>query len=377
MWQIKFVRVFLRDHLVDWLGDSAAKVILSYVNYNLFLEAFMRKQFIILLCTLVLGIGFGVMANDSHAAGTKEHNLKIVHTTLPAPSASRAAIDELAERVTKETGGRIKFQIYGIELGDYLEINEMILRGEVDIMLDPIATTFDPRWAAMQFPYLVTDYSKAAEIFGPAGFMNNLFKQWADEKGMHWLGTWMQGFTGVSLNHGATTPEEAKGLKIRSTPVGLVQDTFRYLGFEVTIIPYSEVPTAISTGVVEGQAGGGPAQSWNLVRDINKFYVHYRDCLELWGFVMNKDSWNNIEPDDQALIQRIVDELIAKRVVTSEAEEKDYMRQLSEHGLTVIDLIDSPEKLAKSVELGRQTWPKMEEIIGKEAMDTIRASLGE
>jgi TRAP-type C4-dicarboxylate transport system substrate-binding protein len=334
----------------------------------------MKKQIVAVACILVLAISFGFFS-QSALAGTKSHTLKLVHTTLSPPSPSRDAVEELAERVTKATDGRIKFQIYGIELGDYLEINEMILRGEVDIMLDPIATTFDPRWAAMQFPYLVTDYSKAAEIFGPNGFMNSLFKKWADEKGMHWMGTWMQGFTGVSLNHPATTPEEAKGIKIRSTPIGLVQDTFRYLGFEVSILPYSEVPTAISTGVVEGQAGGGPAQSWNLVRDINKYYIHYRDCLELWGVVMNKDNWNKLEEDDQQLIQGIVDEIVARRVNEAEQEEQGYMKRLADHGLTVIDLIDTPEKLARATELGRQTWPKMEEIIGKEAMDTIRASI--
>jgi TRAP-type C4-dicarboxylate transport system substrate-binding protein len=330
-----------------------------------------------LACTLALALTmtFTCSIFENAQAGTKEHNLKLVHTTLPAPSASRTAVDELAKRVEEATNGRIKFKVYGIELGDYLEINEMILRGEVDIMLDPIATTFDPRWAAMQFPYLVTDYSKAAQIFGPDGFMTTLFQQWADEKGMHWLGTWMQGFTGVSLNHPATTPEEAKGIKIRSTPVGLVQDTFRYLGFDVSILPYSEVPTAISTGVVEGQAGGGPAQSWNLVRDLNKYYIHYRDCLELWGMVMNKDSWNNLEEDDQKLIQGLVDEMVAKRVLEAEQEENDYMKKLTDHGLTVIDLIDTPEKLDKATELGRQTWPKMEEIIGTPAMETIRSSL--
>ncbi len=130
----------------------------------------------------------GVIFAQSAQAGTKKRSLKLVHTTLSAPSAPRDALDELAARVTKETDGRITFKIYGIELGDYLEINEMLLRGEVDLMLDPVATTFDPRWAALQFPYLVTDYKKAAEIFGPSGFMNTLFKQWSDEKGMHWLG---------------------------------------------------------------------------------------------------------------------------------------------------------------------------------------------
>ena len=334
----------------------------------------MKKQIVALACIMALTLTFGFLGREAQA-GTKKHDLKIVHTTLPAPSASRAAIEELAERVTKETNGRIKFKIYGIELGDYLEVNEMVLRGEVDIMLDPIATTFDPRWSAMQFPYLVTDYSKAGEIFSPDGFMTGLFKQWAKEKGMHWMGAWMQGFTGVSLNQPATTPEEAKGIKIRSTPVGLVQYIYRNLGFEVAIIPYSEVPTAISTGVVEGQAGGGPAQSWNLVRDINKYYVHYRSDLELWGMVMNQDSWNRLEEDDQKLFQDIAAEIMAKRVLSAEAEEKEYMKKLSDHGLTVIDLIDFPEKLARATELGRKTWPEMEKIIGKEAMDVVRANI--
>lgn len=334
----------------------------------------MRKQIVALACVMALALTCGILTRSAQA-GTKKHSLKIVHTTLPAPSASRSAIEELAERVTKETDGRITFKVYGIELGDYLEINEMIMRGEVDIMLDPIATTFDPRWSAMQFPYLVTDYSQAAEIFGPDGFMTSLFKKWADERGMQWMGTWIQGFTGLSLNHPATTPEEAKGIKIRSTPVGLVQYTYRDLGFEVSIIPYSEVPTAISTGVVEGQAGGGPAQSWNLVRDLNKYYIHYRSDLEMWGLVMNKDSWNKLEEDDQKLIQGIADEIVAKRVLSAEAEEKEYMKKLSDHGLTVIDLIDFPDKLARSTELGRKTWPMMEDIIGKEAMDTVRANV--
>lgn len=333
----------------------------------------MKNKITVLVSVLALTFSVCLFA-PSAQAGTKTHELKIVHSTLPAPSASRAAIEELAQRVTEATNGRITFKSYGIELGDYLEINEMLLRGEVDIMLDPIATTFDQRWSAMQFPYLVTDYSKAADIFGPDGFMSGLFKQWASEKGMQWLGTWMQGFTGVSLNTPATTVEEAKGIKIRSTPVGLVQYVYRDLGFEVSILPYSEVPTAISTGVVEGQAGGGPAQSWNLVRDINKYYIHYRDGLELWGLVMNKDSWNKLEADDQTLIQNIANELMAKRVLSAEAEEEEYMKKLADHGLTVIDLIDFPEKLAKATELGRQTWPEMEKLIGKEAMDVVRAN---
>lgn len=334
----------------------------------------MKAKTVLSICAMALGLTLGLGNIDAQAA-TKKHELKITHTTLPAPSDSRSAIEEFAERITKETDGRITFKVYGIELGDYLATNEMLLRGEIDISLDPVATTFDPRWAAMQFPYVVTDYDGAADVFGPSGFMNDLFKQWASEKGMHWLGTWMQGFTGVSINSAATTPAEAKGIKIRSTPIGLVQHVYRNLGFEVSILPYSEVPTAISTGVVDGQAGGGPAQSWNLVRDLNKYYIHYRDSIELWGMIVNADTWAKLEADDQKLIQDVANEIMQARVLKAEEEENQYMKDLADHGLTVIDLIDFPEKLATSVELGRKTWDRMEETIGKEAMDAIRKNV--
>lgn len=334
----------------------------------------MKRQIVTLACVMALALACGIFTKDAQA-GTKKHTFKIVHTTLAAPSPPRDAIDEMAERVTKGTDGRITFKIYGAELADYLEVNEMVMRGEVDILWDAISTNFEPRFAAMQFPYLVTDYGQAAQVHGPDGFMSNLFRKIADDNGMVWLGTWVQGLTGLSLNHAVTTPEEAKGVKIRSTPVGLIKDVYRNIGFDVAIIPYNEVPTAITTGVVEGQAGGGPAQTWNLVRDINKFYIHDRSNMETWGVIMNKDSWNSLEEDDQKLIQGIINEILIRRFSEAEADEKAYMKKLTDHGLTVIDLGDYPEKLAVYTELGRKTWPMMEEIIGKEAMDTIVNSL--
>lgn len=335
----------------------------------------MKRCHAILFLGALIGAFLASNLTSALADGTKTHTLKLVHTSFGPDSVSRKAVEDLARRVTEGTEGRIQFQIFGIELGDYLEIHEMIIRGEVDMLLDPVATTFDPRWAALLFPFLVTDYRKASELFAPSSYINQLFKQWAEEDGMHWLGTWVQGFTGVSLNHVVTTPEEAKGVKLRCPPIGLARYTFQNLGFDVRVFAFKDVPLAINTGLVEGQAGGGPGQSWTLVRDINKCYIHYRDVLELWGFVANKASWNRLEPDDQALIQKVANEMMIRRFTLAEAEERGYMRRLAKHGLTVVDLKDSPEKLAAAVELGRKTWPKMEEIIGKKAMDGIREVL--
>jgi len=311
-------------------------------------------------------------------AAKKKHKLKIAQTVFAAPSAHMDAINSIAKQITERTDGRITFKVYGPELADWSELNEMVNRGDIDMMLSPISPSFDPRWNATYTPYIVTTYDDARSVFGETGFMNDMFKTWATDINMVWLGTWLQGFTGVSLSERpATTPEEAKGIKIRTPPIAAFECYWDAMGFTPSLIPYSEVPTAISTGVVDGQAGGGPFQTYSCCRDLNKYFVFYRDSVELWGFTFNMDKWKELEADDQKLIREIVSAQVTKRINSAEAEDLAYMDKLREEGLTVVDLADFPEKLKVARDSARTCWTKLDDIVGKVWMDKIRAEVSE
>ena len=103
----------------------------------------------------------------------------------------------------------------GQKLGDWNELNEMVNRGDIDMMLSPMSATYDPRWNVTFAPYIVTGYDEAKDVFGPGGFMDEMFRSWAKEVNMHWLGTWIQGFAGVqpqckSRNHSCRSERELK-----------------------------------------------------------------------------------------------------------------------------------------------------------------------
>lgn len=335
---------------------------------------FFKSVTVVMMLAALVCAGF--VADDA-CAGTKKHKLKIAQTVFPEPSAHMDSIKRIADKVEKATDGRITFKIYGPELADWAELNEMVNRGDIDMMLSPMSPSYDPRWNATYTPYIVTTYDEAKGAFGADGFMNDMFKTWAKDINMVWLGTWLQGFTGVSLSkQGATTPEEAKGIKVRTPPIAAYECYWEALGFTPSLIPYSEVPTAISTGVVDGQAGGGPFQTFSCCRDLNKYFVFYRDSVELWGYTINLDKWNEIEEDDQKLIQQIVSEEAELRVNSAEQEDRDYMKKLTDHGLTVIDLADYPEKLAAARDASRTCWTKLDDIVGKAWMDKIRTAVG-
>lgn len=329
-----------------------------------------------LIMLSIIALMFSVIAPDC-IAGTKKHKMKIAQTLYPAPSAHMDSISRIAEEVTKRSDGRIKFKVYGPELGDWAEVNEMVNRGDIDMMLVPMSASYDARWNVTFAPYIVTNYEDAKKAFGPGGFMDKIYKTWAKDINMQWLGTWIQGFAGVSLSaKPATTPEEAKGIKVRTPPIAAFQCYFEKLGFTPSLIPYSEVPTAISTGVVDGQAGGGPFQAYSCCRDLNKYFVYYRDYLEVWGYTINLDKWNELEADDQKLIQDVVSEEVVKRVEGAEKEDAEYLKKLQEHGLTVVDIADTPEKLAASRDAARECWTELDKLVGKEWMDKIRKEVG-
>ena len=325
------------------------------------------------LAGLALTMVFSLGIPGATWAGTKKHKLRIAQTVFPAPSAHMDSLHRIAKAVTERTGGRITFKVYGPELADWSELNEMVNRGDIHMMLSPMSPSFDPRWNATYTPYIVTTYDEARAAFGMDGFMNEMFKTWAKDVNMVWLGTWLQGFTGVSLSERpAVTPEEAKGIKIRTPPIAAFECYWDKLGFTPSLIPYSEVPTAISTGVVDGQAGGGPFQTYSCCRDLNKYFVFYRDSVELWGYTFNLDKWDALEADDRALIQEIVAAEVARRIEGAEVEDQEYMKKLRDHGLTVVDLADTPEKLAAARDAARECWTKLDAIVGKVWMDKIR-----
>lgn len=330
------------------------------------------KRFII--SCLCVGFLWGMIPRSSTADPI---TLKLAQTVYEAPSAHTDSVTRIAEEVAKRTDGRIAFRIFGPELGDWTQINDLLKSGGIDMALNPISTD-DPRWNINFCPYIVATYSEAREMFGPGSVLvEEMYKVWAEENNTIWLGTWIQGFTGVSLStRPATTPEEADGLKIRVPPMEVIECYWEALGFTPMAIPFSDVPEAIQMGVVDGQAGGGPFQTYACCRDLNKYFVFYRDIVEVWAYTFNLEKWTMLTAEDQQIIQDVVNEEVLRRMDEAKQEDENYLQKLREYGLTVVDLADTPEKLQAAQERARTCWDSMDEVVGKQWMDKLRAIVG-
>ncbi len=95
---------------------------------------------------------------------------------------------------------------------------------------------------------------------------------------------WPQGLAGIALNKDPKSlgdPNVPKGIKIRAPGLKAFEVSAEVLGYIPTPIPFAETFTAIQTGVVDGESGGGPYQAWSTFRDVTKVWVQYNDYFEV------------------------------------------------------------------------------------------------
>jgi TRAP-type C4-dicarboxylate transport system substrate-binding protein len=165
-------------------------------------------------------------------------------------------------------------------------------------------------------------------------------------------------------------PDDAKGIKMRVPPIRIFEVYIPALGFISTPVAYSETFTALQTGIVDARSAC-PAVEAYVMRDAIDTYVLTKDAFEYWFLTMNKDLWDSLSADDQAILTASADTVMAEQAVAAEKDEKDFMDKLAAAGVTVYEVSDSEWQASAKV-VREQAWPVIEkELLGSELMGKI------
>ncbi|MBK8740090.1 MAG: TRAP transporter substrate-binding protein [Betaproteobacteria bacterium] len=97
---------------------------------------------------------------------------------------------------------------------------------------------------------------------------------------------------------------ELKGLKYRT--VGLAADLFQEMGAKVTQLPGGEIMPALEKGVIDAFEFNNPTSDMRFgAQDVIKNYMmgSYHQAMEFFEILFNKQKWNTIPKDLQAILQ--------------------------------------------------------------------------
>lgn len=327
----------------------------------------------------VLAVALGVAMAAGSLLGTTGAEAKI-KLKLAADAGAKGSpvansIDLWAKIIEEKTGGEITVNTYYQgELGGQQELFDQLIRGNVNMMLTWPMTSYDPRMGVINTPYLVLDWDDALKAYAPGGWLAEIVDPVFNSVGLKYFGPWPEGFGGVATKgRYATTPEQAKGLKVRSQPIFPYPQAMEALGYQAVPIDWGEVYTSIQTGVVDGDSGNIIYWDYEYFRDQINYYVHTRHNFSTGALLMNNDTWNSLSDAHKKIVADAASEVITKQFDEAEAEDLKWRAAAIKAGIEFIALSES-EFAANVKAIRAEVWPQMEEKIGTTIMRKVRAN---
>ncbi|MEY3016285.1 MAG: hypothetical protein RJB19_597 [Pseudomonadota bacterium] len=206
-----------------------------------------RRHF---LATTALAAGLGLAGlGTAHA----QMEIKFGHVGNPG-SLFEASANEFARIANAKLGSKAKVVVYGSsQLGGDKEMVQKLKLGTLDFALpSSVMTSEVDLFGIFDMPYLVADRNHMKKI--EKDVVRPVLFPAAEKKGLKVLSVWENGYRHITNNkRPIVKPEDLKGIKLR-TPQGKWRlKMFQAYGANPTPMSFSEVFTALQTGVMDGQ----------------------------------------------------------------------------------------------------------------------------
>ncbi|MEO6985292.1 MAG: TRAP transporter substrate-binding protein [Paralcaligenes sp.] len=286
---------------------------------------------------MTLGVA-GLIAGGVSVQAFAQKVVRIAYVTSEL-SPQHNQSKRFAELVDKKLPGHFKFQLYpNGQLGTEKSELEQIQLGDLDManLVTPI-TEADRRMEIFDLPFLFKDRDHARRALTP-----ELRKEMAEsvEKriGAVVLGIYENGFRDVISRRKIVEPSDMKGLKIRLSGGRLRQDLFKSFGANPTPIDWTEVYTALQTGVVDGAEaaiyGFYEAHLYRIMPHISLTNHAYGSSY----LVVSKPFWQKLTPEEQKVFREAGVSLIDWSFNFSQANEQKQLEEMKKY--TEVNSVD-------------------------------------
>ncbi|MBL8708205.1 MAG: TRAP transporter substrate-binding protein [Rhodospirillaceae bacterium] len=289
----------------------------------------------------------GVAATGALAAPTVLAQAPLVvkmQTSWPASDIWMDFARQYVERVEAMSGGRLKIDLLpaGAVVGAF-QVMDAVHDGVLD--------------AAHTVPVYWYGKSKAASFFGTgpvfggsattmlswfyAGGGQDLYRELTQDI----LGLNVYGFMGFPMpaqpfgwfKGEVNTAADLQGFKYRT--VGLAADLLQSMGMSVAQLPGGEIVPAMERGVIDAFEFNNPSSDLRFGSpDVAKNYYlsSYHQASESFEFLFNKDFFDDLAPDLQAILKHSVEAAsTSNTALAMENYSSDLQRIQNEFGVTV------------------------------------------
>ncbi|HUV08269.1 MAG TPA: C4-dicarboxylate TRAP transporter substrate-binding protein [Spirochaetia bacterium] len=330
-------------------------------------------------CLAVVGLlvglpMFGGGQKPAAEASAKQYVLKFNHVLSPQDP-YQAAFLKWAEAVAKRTNGNLKVEVFpSAQLGVEEDILEQIRQGaNVGQNTDAARLgNYVKDIAAMNAPYFVESLEEVQKISETP-----TFKAWKSElektQGFKVLSFfWVQGFRQMFTNKPIRKPEDLNGLRIRTPPAPIWQESIRAIGATPVAMAYGEVYPGMQTKAIDGAELSFTAGYNMKFFEVAKYACDTRHILLINFEVISSKWFASLPPEYQKVLEEECDKA-GLEVSRNYMEVLDVQsaKELQAKGVTVIPASEIDLKAFKAA--GEKAYQKLNLVA---ARDQIYKEIG-
>ena len=280
---------------------------------------------------LIIAAAGAMLATSANAADLV---LKFGHVGKPGSLFDLSA-NEFARIANAKLAGKAEVQVFGSsQLGKDKELLQKLKLGQIHFSLpSSVMSSVADEFGVFEMPYIIQSRDHIKNVQKELG---DTFQTAAESKGYHILSYWENGFRHITNNtRPINVPADLQGIKLR-TPKGAWRvKMFKLYGANPTPMAFSEVFTALQTGVIDGQENPYAQIASAKFQEVQK-YLSITGHVYTPGYLLtSKDGFAKLPADVQSALRDAATEAQAYVYATAARLEDELLTVIKDAGVTV------------------------------------------
>jgi tripartite ATP-independent transporter DctP family solute receptor len=276
-----------------------------------------------------------ILAAAATGSAQAQTEIKFGHVGEPG-SLFAASAEEFAKRANAKLGNKAKVVVYGSsQLGGDKELLQKLKLGTVDIALpSTVMSSEADLFGVFEMPYLVKDRNHMKRI--EEGVFWKMLAPAAEAKGLKVIAVWENGYRHITNSkRPINTPADLQGIKLRVPEGKWRVKMFQTYGANPSPMKFSEVFTALQTGVMDGQENPFTQIFSAKFQEVQKF-------ISLTGHVytpayatVGAKKWATLPADVRGTLEGIAKETQAFVYQKAAKDDEELLSKIKAAGVQV------------------------------------------
>jgi tripartite ATP-independent transporter DctP family solute receptor len=279
----------------------------------------------------------------------KPVTLKAGYNTVKQYPHARA-IERFVNRVAERTGENLNIQTFPSEqAGNERQMFDAVTLGTLDIakVSTGIISTAVPEFGVFDLPYVFRDLNHMmATTKSKIGQDLAAKLETRNVKILFWMEQGTRSF--YTASKPIRTPNDLKGMKIRTISAPVMVDTINALGATATPMGFGDLYLGLKSGIVDGAENAPDAIWYAKQHEVSKYFSmtnHFRTPVVV---IMNKAKFDALSPEYKEIITTSARETQEWSGTLYSQVSAELMTSLKKGGMTVIQ--PDEEAFRKAVE---------------------------